>query len=112
VAMNAVVHSAGYCASMRVEEIPKSDIGGTAGHQHVSVNHCWHPHITLALKGRGKGKAADRCHLLPLTMTTILGLRNGLWIQRLVCRHFDHEGNHNGPTDLMLKGRQVGRRDD
>jgi hypothetical protein len=84
VATNAMVHLAGYCASLRGQEIPKSDIVGTAEHRHASVNHRRHPHITLALKGRVKGETADRCHLLPLAMTTASGLRNGLWIQRLL----------------------------
>jgi hypothetical protein len=57
--MNIVVYLAVYCASLRGEEIPKLEIGGTAEHQHVSVNHRRHLHITLALKGRVKGKTAD-----------------------------------------------------
>jgi hypothetical protein len=109
VATNAVVYLAGYCASLRGKEIPKADIVGTAEHRHASVNHRRHPHITLALKGRVKGETADRCHLLPLAMTTASGLRNGLWIQRL---YLGNEGNHDGALDSVSKGRQVGSRED
>jgi hypothetical protein len=48
------------------------------------MNHRRHRHIMLALKGRVKGKTADCCRMLPLDMTTASGLRNGLWIQRLL----------------------------
>jgi hypothetical protein len=78
VATNAVVYLAGYCASLRGEEIPETDIGGTSEHPYASVNNRRHPHITLALKGRVKGKTADWCHLLPLAITTTSALRNGL----------------------------------
>jgi hypothetical protein len=84
VATNAVVYFLGYCASLRGKEIPKANIGGTSELRFVSVNHCRHLHITLALKGRVKGEMADWCHLLPLVMTTASGLMNGLWIQRLL----------------------------
>jgi hypothetical protein len=84
VATNALVYLSGYSASLCGEEIPKADIGGTSEHRFASVNHRHHPHITLALKGRVKGETADRCHLLPLAITTASRLRNGLWIQRLL----------------------------
>jgi hypothetical protein len=41
-------------------------------------------YICIYLWGRAKGKTTDHCHMLPLAMTTALGLKNDLWIQRLL----------------------------
>jgi hypothetical protein len=103
VATNTVVYLAGYCASLQSEEIPKLDNVGTAKHRHASVNHRRHPHITLASKGRVKGETADCCHLLPLAMTTASGLRNGLWIQRLLDT-LVMKGIISGPLICCQKG--------
>jgi hypothetical protein len=103
VATNAVVYLAGYCASLRGEEIPKTDIGGMSEHRYAS--HRRHPHITLALKDRVKGKTADRCHLLPLAITTTSRLRNGLWIQRLL----DTLAMKGIITELLIRCNKGGR---
>ena len=66
--MFAVALTIRFPGASRGEEIPKFDLGTTREHLEESMLHPRHPHVTITLKGRVKGEAQTRCHLLPVVM--------------------------------------------
>jgi hypothetical protein len=72
-----------YGAGLRGEEVVKGDLKRTRNLLDESLAHPEKPHITVALLGRVKGEKDERCHLLPLALSSRLGLEYALWVHRL-----------------------------
>jgi hypothetical protein len=91
-----------YVISLRGTKGFLLDLGGLRKH---AMDVCEsHEYFLIPLMGKVKGEHHDRCHLLPFTFRTLLGIEPHMWINRLLCLK-EKQGLIDGPAISDAKGR-------
>jgi hypothetical protein len=108
ISLMATFANVGYGGGLRGEEVCKADLGATRKHLDESLRHPRKPHVTIGLLGKVKGETNNRCHMLPLALTTASGLEIGKWVHRVV-RLYEAKNIVKGPMFRINKGRRTVR---
>jgi hypothetical protein len=105
VALVAMAAICGFSGALRGDEIPKADLGKIREFLMESLQNPRKPHVTMVLHGRFKGFKIDRDYLLPLAPETKSGLKNRVWLCRVVLG-YQKLGVTEGPV-FRLEGEQL-----
>lgn len=84
-----------YCGGLCGEEVPLLELSGVLRFWNETHRHRI-PHVMVTLKGRFKGEAGDRWHLLPLADHTRTGLPVRPWFCRVVHQRVNVQGKRKG----------------
>jgi len=83
VALEGAFYLISYCAGLRGEEVPLTDLHGVKEHFEASGMHA-RPHVIVALIGRFKSEVGLNYHLMALVSVTKSGLEPRKWIGRVL----------------------------
>jgi hypothetical protein len=86
----------GFSAGLRGEEIGHVRLHETIMYTTRGLVHPRKAHVLLALEGRFKGQISRKKHKIPLVPITASGIKNQLWLFRLIDEH-EVRGNTVGP---------------
>ena len=96
----------GFCASLRGEEVPLTDIRGVV--QYWKATQKVEPsHVMITLQGRFKGEDNLRWHLSPIADETRSGIPTRRWVSRLMRRRTNIEKCTSGPLFADPSGRKA-----
>ena len=74
----------GFSSALRGEELGHIRLGESKLYTNLGLKHPKKPHVVLALQGRFKNMTGFRRHKIPLAAETKSGIKNAVWMTRLL----------------------------
>jgi hypothetical protein len=98
--------TAGFCAALRGEEMPRLDLGAMRKNWKEALNHSSAPHVPYVLIGRFKNITGEKEFFQPVVFKTASGIDNRKWAHRAIIA-YEGVGVTTGPM-FRVAGKRAG----